>query len=128
MKEPSPLVSDLGRMAGLITSVSETELASDPTLGGRLVLSRAGDLNICYAPFEFIQRSAKLVLVGITPGKQQARNALVEARRKLLAGADIEVTLSSAKVFASFSGQTMRSNLVAMLDHIGINRWLEVST
>jgi hypothetical protein len=35
--------------------------------------------------------------------------------------------LSAAKVFASFSGP-MRTNLIAMLDQIGLNRWLGVST
>ena len=75
-----------------------------------------------YAPFEHIQHSAKVVIVGITPGEQQARNALLEARRQLIAGASQAMALSKAKVFASFSGP-MRANLVAMLDHVGLHRW-----
>jgi len=118
---------ELIRFADIIGGVSPRELEADVTLGGRLVLSAFKDLKVCYAPFDHIQTSAKLVLVGITPGAQQARNALMEARRKLAAGADHRSALSAAKAFASFSGP-MRKNLVAMLDHIGLNRWLGVPT
>ncbi len=115
------------RFANLLMSVAEADLAADGTLGGRLLLSQSGELTVCYAPFDYIQRSARLVIVGITPGAQQARNALVEARRQLIAGADQETALRAAKVFASFSGP-MRANLVAMLDHVGLNRWLGVAS
>lgn len=120
-------MTTLGHLAEIITSASPSELEADATLDGRLVLSILGDVKVCYAPFDHIQTSAKLVLVGITPGAQQARNALIELHRKLAAGADHRTALSAAKVFASFSGP-MRKNLVAMLDHIGLNRWLGVST
>lgn len=80
-------------------------------------------MTISYAPFEHIQRGARIVIVGITPGAQQARNALAEIRRQLTAGADHALALRAAKTFASFSGP-MRTNLVAMLDHIGLARWM----
>lgn len=117
----------LSKFADLLVSVTEAELAADVTLGGRLVLSQSGELRICYAPFDYIQRGARLVIVGITPGAQQARNALVEVRRQLIAGSDHETALRAAKVFASFSGP-MRVNLTAMLDHVGLNRWLGVAS
>jgi hypothetical protein len=111
----------LGRFADLIRATSEDHFRSDVTLGGRLVLDTAGDLVISYAPFEYIQGDARVVIVGITPGAQQAGNALCEVRRQLIAGADYQRALAAAKVFASFSGP-MRNNLVAMLDHIGLAR------
>ena len=117
----------LSRFAGLLTEVSEFDLQADITLQGRLVLDRVGNLIVSYAPFEHIQRSVRLVIIGITPGAQQARNALLEARRQLLGRASHATVLAAAKVFASFSGP-MRANLVAMLDHIGLNRWLGIST
>jgi hypothetical protein len=113
--------------ASLLVSVAETDLMADVTLGGRLLLSQSGELAIFYAPFDYVQRSARLVIVGITPGEQQARNALAEVRRQLIAGSDRETTLRAAKVFASFSGP-MRTNLVAMLDHVGVNQWLGVNS
>lgn len=120
-------VAELNSFADLLVSVTEADLAADVTLGGRLVLSRSGELTVCYAPFDYVQRGARLAIVGITPGAQQAHNALVEARRQLIAGANHGTVLSAAKVYASFSGP-MRANLVAMLDHVGMNRWLGVTS
>ena len=117
----------LDRLADLICSVSEKDVRSDVTLGGRLVLSSAGQLVVSYAPFEYIQYGARVAIVGITPGAQQAANALCELRRQLVAGADHQTALAAAKVFASFSGP-MRTNLIAMLDRIGLARWLKLAT
>lgn len=117
----------LSRFADLLRSVAEADLAADVTLGGRLLLSQSEELTVSYAPFEYIQRSARLAIVGITPGSQQARNALIEARRQLIAGSDHDAALRAAKVFASFSGP-MRTNLIAMLDYVGLNRWLGVES
>ena len=112
----------LERFASTLTSSSEADIRSDVTLGSRLILAQSQSVAISYAPFEHIQYGAKVVIVGITPGEQQARNALLEARRQLLAGADHATVLEKAKVFASFSG-AMRTNLIAMLDRIGLHRW-----
>ncbi|SIO47998.1 Uracil DNA glycosylase superfamily protein [Bradyrhizobium erythrophlei] len=112
----------LERFSSILTSTSEADIRSDVTLGSRLVIAKTQSVTISYAPFEHIQQGAKVVIVGITPGEQQARNALLEARRQLIAGASHKTALEKAKVFASFSGP-MRANLVAMLDHVGLNRW-----
>lgn len=119
--------ANLARFTDLIRTTSEAAIRCDVTLGGRLVLDRAGDVAVSYAPFEHIQRGALVVIVGITPGAQQAGNALAEARRKLIAGDGAEAALTAAKVFASFSGP-MRANLVAMLDHVGLARWLGLAS
>lgn len=113
--------------APLLLQSTEAEIIADPTLGSKLVIDRMGDLTVSYAPFDHVQHEARVVIVGITPGAQQASNALAEARRKLLSGAAHSSALEAAKIFASFSGP-MRTNLVAMLDHIGINRWLGVAS
>jgi hypothetical protein len=112
----------LKRFSPLLISATEADVRSDVTLGSRLILAQSGSLVVSYAPFEHIQLGAKIVIVGITPGEQQARNALLELRRQLLLGADDATALAKAKVFASFSG-AMRTNLIAMLDHIGLHRW-----
>lgn len=92
-----------------------------------LLLQQEGPLVAYYAPVEYVNPAAKLVIVGITPGATQASNALAEAQRQLRAGADFATTLREAKRFAAFSGP-MRPNLVDLLDHIGINGWLRVSS
>ncbi|KQQ44619.1 hypothetical protein ASF58_20830 [Methylobacterium sp. Leaf125] len=72
-------------------------------------------------------RSWTVVIVGLTPGRQQMGNALIPARRSLLNGRTEAEAAEDAKVFASFSGP-MRSNLVAMLDSIGLSRSLGIAT
>jgi hypothetical protein len=109
----------------VICGASENAIRSDVTLSGKLLIAKDGKVTVSYAPFEHVERSAKVVIVGITPGQQQAANAPCELRRRLLAGDDHPSALAAAKVYASFSGD-MRTNLVKMLDHIGIPRWLGI--
>lgn len=80
-------------------------------------------IDVAYAPFDHVNEKADIVIVGITPGRQQMRNALLEVHRILKSGAGDDEAVASAKVFASFSGP-MRSNLVALLDGIGIDKVL----
>lgn len=117
----------LARFGPTITSASEDAIRNDPTLGGSLVLDRDGSLVVSYAPFEHIEMTARVVVLGITPGAQQAANALLAVRRALISGSSYAASLASAKVYASFSG-VMRSNLVAMLNQIGLSKWAGVST
>ena len=109
----------LTQVLDVLMKSTEAEISADVTVGGRLLMAQSGSLSMSYAPFDHIQEGARLVLVGIAPGAQQARNALLDARRRLLEGRDIAHVLESAKAFASFSGP-MRTNLVSMLDMIGL--------
>ena len=97
--------------------------ADSPTL----LLGAQGPLSIYYAPFDALNPQARVVLVGITPGRTQANNALAEARRQLQDGASAEQALRAAKKTGAFSG-AMRSNLVALMDHIGLQRWLGIGS
>lgn len=110
-----------------IAAAFEAEILRDPTLDGRLTLARDGRIEIVYAPFEHLVPTAQVVIVGITPGAQQAGNALAEARRRVLAGDDDVASLAAAKVHGSFSG-AMRDGLVRMLDHVGLNQRLGIPT
>jgi hypothetical protein len=93
----------------------------------QLEISSSRGLSVVYAPFDHVNTDARIAIVGLTPGDQQARNALTAYREARLDGLSIEDALAKAKVFASFSGP-MRSNLTAMLDEIGINRLLQLSS
>jgi hypothetical protein len=84
-----------------------------------LLMSEAGNLTIEYAPFDHIERDAELVIVGLTPGRQQAANALETLAAELRKGTPTPLALERAKRTASFSGP-MRSNLLNMLDAIGV--------
>lgn len=65
--------------------------------------------------FDYINTSAKVVIVGITPGNTQLTNS-----REGLSPREI-------KRINAFAG-IMRPNLIAMLDYIGINKLLRISS
>ncbi|MGH0003542.1 hypothetical protein ACQU0X_25990 [Pseudovibrio ascidiaceicola] len=90
-------------------------------------MASRGMLSVCYAPFDYIERAAKIVLVGITPGLLQANTALAAASSAMNSGADLKNSLKIAKNTASFSG-AMRKNLVAMLDSIELAQLLAVQS
>ncbi len=90
-----------------------------------LLLAQEGSLSVYYAPFEWLNHQAKVVLVGITPGKTQATNALAEAKRCLSTGAATHEVLRLAKQTGAFSG-AMRPNLIALMDCVGLPRVLGV--
>ena len=113
------------RFAPVIRSLSASELEGGHLLDNKLRLAQDGKLEIFYAPFEYVNPLARLVIVGITPGRTQAINALKEARRQLDRGVDPTSALKAAKNTGAFSG-SMRPNLVSLLDHVGINRWLGI--
>jgi len=92
-----------------------------------LTLHTDGPLSVAWAPFDHISTTARLVVVGITPGRQQAENALAAFRNALARKLPLPEALRHAKVTGAFSGP-MRDNLVAMLDHIGTQRALGVAT
>lgn len=90
----------------------------------RLLMDASGDVKIYYAPFEYINPSARIVLVGITPGPTQMVNANNEARRALQAGKSSMEAIQAAKSVGAFSGEPLRSNLIKQLNHWGFHKWL----
>lgn len=110
-----------------VISLNNNELVSDESISETLSITKNGQYETFYSPFDFINQNAKVVIVGITPGLQQARNALLKAKDVLEHGGSVEQARKEAKVFASFSG-AMRNNLVEMMDHIGLNEYLGIDS
>lgn len=100
----------------------------DGSLPNDLKLSSDGPITTVYAPFDHIPSDARLVVVGITPGKAQAENALRAAGVALRTGKSDQEASRIAKLTASFSGTQTRNNLVAMLDAIGLASALGISS
>ena len=119
--------TQFSRFAPLLRDMTEAQLASEIERPRRLLLATgmAGGkrIDIAYAPLDHVNVDARIVIVGLTPGRQQMRNALMEARRCLRAGRSDTDTQTAVKAFAAFSGP-MRAPLIAMLDSIGVNRLL----
>lgn len=100
---------------------------SQGRLPAELLIEEDGDLSVYYAPFDYINLKAKIVICGITPGFQQAILALDEASKQLRQGATPEAAKIAAKCTASFGGP-MRSNLIRLLDYIGIAQKLNIDS
>ena len=117
--------------APVVRELSDDEITSANTCD-RLLLdkteTRGRELRVQYAPFDYVNPGAKIVIVGMTPGLHQARQALLAARSALLNGHSNLNAAKVAKVHASFSGEPMRSNLVAMLDLIGVPKLLGIES
>ena len=102
-----------------IRALTPDELIGGTSLYEKMRIAKTDKFEICYAPFEHLNPEARLVIVGITPGKTQMLNALREARRQLDADATPIQALISAKRTGAFSGP-MRPNLISMLDRVGL--------
>jgi hypothetical protein len=73
---------------------------------------------VFYAPFDYLNRRAKVVLVGVTPGPTQMLASYEVVRDFLRAGRPEEDALQAVKARASFKG--MRRDLARWLDELGL--------
>ena len=112
-------------MNQMLNRFRSTLLATSCTdsMSPELLISRSGKLATYYAPFEYVNTAARVVLVGITPGQFQAQKAIEQLCDGLRAGLSDAEALRQAKQVASFSGP-MRTALVEMLDHVGLDKSL----
>ncbi len=93
-----------------------------------LLVDRKGNVEVFYAPHnEYINKEAKIMIVGITPGFEQMTTAIGIAKRGLNAGIDISEIQRECKSQARFSG-AIRRNLVSMMDEIAFNKILRVKS
>ncbi len=76
------------------------------------------DMSCYYAPFDHVNHDAKIIIVGITPGRTQMNRALMAAQQALQHNQSDTLTLQQVKQYASLSG-SMRSRIVAMLNRLG---------
>lgn len=89
-------------------------------------LGRSNRHQLQYIPFEHVNRQAKLVIVGITPGNTQLRLAYQRAQELLLEGRPVSEILVEVKKAGAFGGPSMKPNLLKMLHHFHFERILGV--
>lgn len=85
-------------------------------------LEHEGRLEIFYAPMDWLRPTARIAIVGITPGRQTMRIAYQTAVDGLAAGRTAASVLNEIKSKAAFSG--FRPRLVEWLDYLGVHRHL----
>jgi hypothetical protein len=117
----------LPRLAEAIRAVDLSQVTAPDRIPEAFVLAREGRFATCYIPFESVNASARVVIVGITPGFNQWKNAMAEAQRQLERGATEQALLHASRLAGAFSG-AIRPNLVALLDAIGVQRWLGIAS
>lgn len=102
------------------TLSSHHPLTKQDLLTDQFLIETVGDLKMYYAPHnEYINKEAKIVIVGITPGWNQMKTAFEQAVKSIDLQHNMDQILKEAKIAASFAG-TIRVNLVNMLDQCGI--------
>ena len=81
--------------------------------------NKDGNIEIYYAPFDYINSKAKIVIVGITPGLQQ----MTQSFQVIKDGK----SLKEVKDLSSFKG-SMRTTLIKYMDELKINKILKIKS
>ena len=112
----------------ILSLTHEKAVKKAELLNKQFLMERNRQIEMYYAPHnEYINASAKVMIIGLTPGWIQMRNALAEAKTCIQAGlSDIEVC-KRAKQVASFSGP-MRAYLITMLEALELHHYLRISS
>jgi hypothetical protein len=120
------LDNPFSRYADVIAGLPDN-FAQEAPLPRRLLMAAEGRFEVYYAPFDHIERGARIVLVGICPGRVQAIIALETAREGLREGLAHDEVLARAKTAGSYAGP-VRRHLAALLDHVGVARKLGIAS
>ncbi len=126
-------MKNCSRTLGTIDSTDLYHLLADgvPSSPGsirhELILYQDKNLMAAWAPFDHINISARIALVGITPGWTQTVAAYSVARQALAEGLGYSTACKQAHSQAAFAG-SMRTNLVKMLDQLGVNKAFNIQT
>jgi hypothetical protein len=107
-----------------LPSISEENILSEQFL---LEKDEKKQLEIYYAPFEYVNEQAKVVIVGITPGLNQMKKSYSTVFNAKNSENNDEEILCKVKNNSSFEG-SMRKNLIHMLDELGLNKHLGISS
>jgi hypothetical protein len=113
------------KYAPLIKDLPDRSLDQADLLRDDFLIAETGRAKVYYAPFEGLNRSAQVVIVGITPGWTQMKIAYEIARDGENRGDSVGDILSAVKDSAAFAG-VMRANLLAMLDAIELPAYLGI--
>jgi hypothetical protein len=96
-------------------------------LTDKFLLHRENNLEMYYAPHnEYINKDAKVFIIGICPGWTQTQIAYKTANEGLKRNLPFEEIQKQCKHNSRFAG-SMRKNLIEFLDELGLHRYLGIS-
>ncbi|GEM_PF-525795 len=116
----------LKKYSGFIRKLPHKVDTATPESELLLWRSASKKLECFYAPFDYINYDAKIIIVGLTPGKTQMNRALNAARISILRGDSVSETINMVKRESSFSGK-MREKLVKTLNRTGHHKLLGIN-
>ena len=83
------------------------------------LIEKEGNIEIYYAPFDYVNSKAKIAIVGITPGLQQ----MTQSFQAIKDGKSPK----EVKDLSSFKG-SMRTTLIKYMDELKINKILKIKS
>lgn len=99
----------------------------DDILNEKFLLHRENNLEMYYAPHnEYINKQAKIFIVGICPGWTQTQIAYKTANQCLKDNIPFAEIQKQCKQNSRFAG-SMRKNLIEMLDELSVHRYLGIN-
>jgi hypothetical protein len=124
---PAQLAPQFTHFSGLVAATDLARVPDAAHIPDAFLLAREGPVSAHYIPFDYVNARARVVVVGISPGFVQWKNAMLAAQRGLREGLPLPELLRAAKYTGAFSG-AIRPNLVALLDSVGLQRWLGIAS
>ena len=88
-------------------------------INSKFLINAENNIKIYYAPFDYLNSDAKIMIVGITPGLQQ----MLQSFQVINDGK----SLKEVKDLSSFKG-SMRTTLIKYLDELKVNKKLKIKS
>ena len=95
------------------------KISKSNLISSKFLIAKKDNIKIYYAPFDYINPKAKIMIVGITPGFQQ----MLQSFQVINDGK----SLKEVKDLSSFKG-SMRTTLVKYLDELNVNKTLKIKS
>ena len=95
------------------------KISKQNIINNKFLINSDGNIKIYYAPFDYINSKAKIMIVGITPGYQQ----MLQSFEVINQGK----SLKEVKDLSSFKG-SMRTGLIKYLDELEVNKKLKIKS
>ena len=88
-------------------------------INSKFLINAENNIKIYYAPFDYINPKAKIMIVGITPGFQQMQQSFQVINDGK--------SLKEVKDLSSFKG-SMRTTLIKYLDELKVNKMIKIKS
>lgn len=95
------------------------EINKSTITSNKFLVKKEGNIEVYYAPFDYVNAKAKIMIVGITPGFQQ----MLQSFQVINEGK----SLKEVKDLSSFKG-SMRTSLIKYLDELEVNKKLKIKS